>query len=61
MIGNSLTCGIHRKETLMKTSVNPGPWNTLTNDMADTGGVLQTLDAGGAIEPRRFHRAARLP
>ncbi len=33
-----------------------GNWNTLTNDIAGTGGIVNITDSGAASLPRRFYR-----
>jgi hypothetical protein len=38
-----------------------GPWSTVRNNIAGTGGVVQVLDAGGASQPKRFYRVVLLP
>jgi cellulose 1,4-beta-cellobiosidase len=32
------------------------PWSTATNNIAGDGGVVQAVDLGGALHPRRFYR-----
>jgi CSLREA domain-containing protein len=39
----------------------PDGWQALTNNVPGTGGPLQSLDVGGATQPKRFYRAVQLP
>jgi hypothetical protein len=47
---------IEQKNVLM-----PGPWTTVSNNIAGTGANIHVLDAGAASQPVRFYRGQTLP
>ncbi|MCG3148080.1 MAG: hypothetical protein PCFJNLEI_01522 [Verrucomicrobiae bacterium] len=51
----------HTFRVAATTNLTGGSWLTLTNALAGTGSIMEIVDPGGALPPRRFYRVELLP